>query len=263
MTDTITTTRPFYEESFFSRDTLYRPELPARSSGVAGDVPSAWLHGDDVTTTVLIACFMLAVVMFSRVRGFMSRQLRSFRYVLSTTSGIIDTPSENRAQLVLVVLTCVFLGVLYYFHVVTSVGDTFVLDTPHGVIAIFVGIVMAYVVLKVLLYMLVGSIFFDRKRNVQWLHAYVFLLLLLCLFIMPAVFVMEFGVFPAYYVEIYFAFVLFLVKMMTIYRCDAIFFRQSVVRLQIILYLCALELIPLLALWAILSMVAQSLIINY
>jgi hypothetical protein len=57
--------------------------------------------------------------------------------------------------------------------------------------------------------------------------------------------------------------VLIIVKIMTFYKCYIIFFRQNVVSLQIILYLCALEIVPLLALWKILDFTANSLKINF
>ena len=68
---------------------------------------------------------------------------------------------------------------------------------------------------------------------------------------------------PIRNVEIYFATVLFLVKLMTFYKCYLIFFRQNVVSLQIILYLCALEIVPLLVLWGVLDFTANSLKINF
>ena len=53
------------------------------------------------------------------------------------------------------------------------------------------------------------------------------------------------------------------VKLLTIYKCFIIFFRPNVVSLQIILYFCTLEIVPLLALWGVLVMTANNLKINF
>ena len=62
---------------------------------------------------------------------------------------------------------------------------------------------------------------------------------------------------------IYAAIVLILVKLLTIYKCFVIFFRQNGAILQIILYFCALEIIPMLALAGFLVMIVDYLKINF
>jgi len=64
-------------------------------------------------------------------------------------------------------------------------------------------------------------------------------------------------------VVIYFIIVLLIVKILTFYRAFVIFFRRNVVSLQIILYFCALEMVPLLALWGTLVFTANNLKINF
>ena len=62
---------------------------------------------------------------------------------------------------------------------------------------------------------------------------------------------------------IYAAIVLILVKLLTIYKCFVIFFRQNGAVLQIILYFCALEIVPMLALAGFLVMIVDYLKINF
>jgi hypothetical protein len=63
-------------------------------------------------------------------------------------------------------------------------------------------------------------------------------------------------------VVIYFVIVLIFVKILTFFKCYVAFFRRNVVKLQIILYFCALEMVPLLAFWGALDYVTDSLRIN-
>ena len=61
----------------------------------------------------------------------------------------------------------------------------------------------------------------------------------------------------------YFIAVLIFVKLLTFYKCYIIFFRRTGVFLQIILYFCALEIIPLAAVWGAMVMMGNYLKINY
>ena len=64
-------------------------------------------------------------------------------------------------------------------------------------------------------------------------------------------------------VIIYALFVVILVKIFTFYKCYVIFFRKNGLFLQIILYFCTLEIIPLLVLWGGLGIITNALTINY
>ena len=62
---------------------------------------------------------------------------------------------------------------------------------------------------------------------------------------------------------IYVVIVLIIVKILVLFKCFLIFFRQSVVKLQIILYFCTLEIIPMFFLWEAMVYTANSLKINF
>jgi len=57
--------------------------------------------------------------------------------------------------------------------------------------------------------------------------------------------------------------VVFLVKLLSFYKCYVIFFRQNGIFLQIILYFCALEIVPLATLWGGLEVMTNALKINF
>ena len=62
---------------------------------------------------------------------------------------------------------------------------------------------------------------------------------------------------------IYVIIVFSIVKILELFKCFIIFFRQNVVKLQIILYFCTLEIIPMLLFWGALVFTANSLKINF
>jgi hypothetical protein len=249
---------------FFSGDTLYYTEVSGISGGVAGDPVPYTVHGDSFMITLLLACFLMAVYAIANARSFIIRQLRTFFYVhREGTTEITETAVELRFQMFLVLLTCMVLSLLAYFYTIHYIGDTFSLHSDYQLIAIYFAFFVVYYLLKALLYTLVNNVFFDGKRNVQWLKTYLFISAMEGVLAFPAVLIREYLDISIGNVVIYFVILLSIVKFLTFYKAYTIFFRLNVVKLQIILYFCTLEIIPVLTLCGALVMVAKQLIINF
>jgi hypothetical protein len=254
----------YYKEGFFSKDSLFHPELEGGRYGTMGDPVPYSVRGDDVITLLLLTFFVVAVIAYSNVRGFFTRQVKNFFYRPSEgTTVTTETATEARFQVYIVFLTSLMLSTLYYFYSLHYVGDAYILRSQYYLILIFWAIFLLYFFAKMTLYTIVNKVFFDGKRNRQWIKSLLFVIALEGLIAFPAVIMGPYFDMPIHKVEIYFAIVLILVKLMTFYKCFIIFFRQNVVSLQIILYLCALEIVPLMTLWGVLDITANSLKINF
>ncbi len=251
-------------DGYFSGNSLYHPEISISQYGAAGDPIPYSVRGDDVLTVLLLSCFVMAIVAFSHVRGFFSRQARSFFYIPHEgTTEVTETASEVRFQLFIVFLTSLLQAQLYYFYTLHYVGETFALPTQYHLIIIFLAAFLLYFVSKVGLYTLVNNVFFDGKRNGQWIKSMLFINSIEGLLMFPAVILGPYFGMAVEKVAIYVTFVLIFVKLLTFYKCYIIFFRRNVFSLQIILYLCALEIVPLLAIWGALDITVNSLKINF
>jgi hypothetical protein len=178
------------------------------------------------------------------------------------TTEVTETATEVRFQFFLVLLTGLMLSLLFYFYTLYFVGETFILESQYHLIIIYLGIVTGYMLMKCLLYSIVNLVFFDSKKNRQWLKSMLFITSIEGILLFPAVILQAYFDISVKNVVIYFTIVLIIVKFLTFYKSYVIFFRQNVFRLQIILYFCALEMIPLLALWSVLVITANSLKIN-
>jgi len=254
----------YYREGFFSKDSLFHPELRGGRYGTAGDPVPYSAHSDHVITSLLLACFILTVIAFSTVRGFIVRQVKSLFYTPHEgTTEVFETAGEVRALAFLVLIDGLMLSLLYYFYVLQKIGDVFVLESQYLLIVIFLAVILACFLVRAVCYALVNSVFFDGKRNRQWMKSLLFLLVMECFLLFPAVIVQTYFDLSVENVERYFIVVLFFVKILTFYKCYVIFFSRNVFNLQIILYFCALELVPLLALWHALGITTNSLIINF
>ncbi len=254
----------YYKVGFFSKDTLFHPELPGGRYGVAGDPVPYSAHADNTITTLLLVCFVLSVVSFSNAMHFIVRQAKSFFYShYDGEADITETAVELRFQLYLIAVTSFLLSLLYYSYTLDRYGDTFILSSQYYLIAIYLGLILSYFMLKALCYMLVGSIFFGSKRNIQWLKVFLFVTSVEGVLLFPLVLLWVYFDLSMQSAVIYFVIVLGIVKFLTIYKEYLIFFRRNVVKLQIFLYFCTLEIVPLLAIWGVLEFTANSLKINF
>ena len=253
----------YYREGFFSKDTLFHPELPGGRYGVAGDPVPYNIHNDSIITSILLGFFILMVIAYANTHEFVTRQLKKFFYVPSEeTMEITETGTALRIQLFMVLLSSVLLSLLYYFYVIHFVGDTFILNSQYLLIAIYLVMMVSYFMAKWWLYTLVNVVFFGSKKNRHWLKTILFISSMEGAVFLPAVLLQAYFDMTEKNVVIYFIIVLIFVKILTFFKCYVAFFRRNVVKLQIILYFCALEMVPLLAFWGALDYVTDSLKIN-
>ena len=174
-----------------------------------------------------------------------------------------ETGTELRIQVFMVFLSSLLLSLLFYFYTIHYIGDTFVLESQYHLIAVYLVLMIVYFTAKVILYSVVNSVFFDSKRKQHWFKTLLFISSMEGLILFPAVLLQTYFDMSEKNVILYFTIVLFFVKILTFFKCYVVFFRRNVVKLQIILYFCALEMVPLIAFWVTLDIVVKSLKINF
>ena len=254
----------YYREGFFSKDSLFHPELPGGRYGVAGDPVPYTVQHDNVIISLLLLLFVLATIAFSNSRHFVVRQTKNF---FSTNregmTEITETAVEIRFQAFLTFLNSLLLSILFYFYTLNFIGETFLLDSQYHLIAIFLGMTVVYYLVKTMLYAIVNNVFFDGKKNRQWMRSFLYISSVEGALLFPLVVIWTFFNISIRNAVIYVLIVLAIVKILELFKCFLIFFRQNVVKLQIILYFCALEIIPLFALWGGLAVIANALKINF
>lgn len=253
----------YYRESFFSNDSLFHPELNGGRVGVAGDPVPYTVSGDNLITGVLLGCFILAMLAFSRSKRFLEKQVKTFFYQpRGRTTEITETGEEIRFQLFFVFQSCLLSALLFFFYSRTYVTDIFVLEY-YQIIGIYTAAIVLYFMAKTLAYAFVNWVFFDREKNEQWMRARLFLVSVEGVALFPIVMLLSYFDVSMKSAVIYAAVVIVLIKLLTLYKAYAIFFRQAGAFLQIILYFCALEIIPMLALWGVFGLANNHFKINF
>lgn len=253
----------YYKESFFKTSQFYHPELRGGRLGVAGDPVPYTVAGDNLLTSLLLLCFVFTSVAFARSRHFIARQAKNFFHTPSFgTTEVTETSGELWFQLFLALQTCLLLSIGYFLYSRVSISDTFTVE-QYVVVGIYAGVVAAYFLLKTILYLVTGWIFFDKKKNGQWLKAHLFLFCVEGLLLYPVVLLTAYFGISIQAAVIYSLIVLVLVKILSFYKSYIIFFRRIGAFLQNILYFCALEMVPLLVLGGGLVLISHYLKINF
>ena len=258
----------YYRENFFSNDSLYHEELSAQDYyGMAGDPMPYSYANDNLVTSLLILGFILIAFAFSRMSNFIVGQAKNFihpsHHPSQNSLSLSETSGEIYMQIVLTGLTCIVYALLYYLYATEFLATTYVTSSEYALLGIFLGVFVGYYLLRFGLYSMVNILFFDSGRNKKFLTSLLYISSLEGLLLYPALALLAFMHLPAQNAIWYCIFVLILVKILTFYKSFTIFFKQNDLFLQIILYFCALEMIPLITLWGGLSVIVDILKINF
>ena len=259
---TVDSQSPFEVGTFFSRDTLLQPELPSRLPGMPGDPVPYTMRGDDILVCLILLCFITTIGIFARSRHAILHQLKNFLYVPSTDYAKADVPGG----IVLAILNAqnsLLAAITWYFYSIHYIASDYLLNAPYSLIVIYFGVFVAYFLMKTVIYNLVNNVFFDSKKSEHAVWLFPFITALEGIAFFPAIILQAYAGLSIETVVYYAIFILILAKLMTFYKCWVIFFRQTSVFLQIILYFCALEIIPLLILGGVLVTITNELKVTF
>ena len=219
-------------------------------SGFEGTPISYSPRTDDAIALTLLACFFLSSIALARGKKFLSQQVKDFVLHRERTS-IFDssTAADVRYLLVLVLQTCVLSGITFlnYFH------DTCPALMDHVssllLLGIYVGFCLAYFLLKWLIYMFLGWTFFDKNKTNIWLESYSALIYYVGFALFPFVLFLVYFDLSLTNLVIIGAIILIFTKILMFYKWIKLFFHQFSGLFLLILYFCALEIVPCLLLY--------------
>lgn len=252
----------FMDESYFAGSKYFHPELGADHRGVAGDPMPYRPAADDLITGLIVGCFLLLMLALSRNLHFFVGQMRNFFYVPKGPTTDTSPTYETRFQLFMVLLTSLLLSVLYYFYANAGGGSSFLL--PGGLmLAVYVTIFLGYYLLKFLLYGVVDTTFFGGKKNLQYIHSFLFLTSLAGVLLFPLVLLVVYFNVTVQTATVYTAILFVFVKMLQGYKAYIIFFRSFGGVLQLFLYFCTLEVMPVLMLFGAIELTGMYLKVNF
>ncbi len=222
------------------------------------------LHNDQTVTAVLLACFLLSAYILSRSRKFLVQLVKDFltnrerASIFSTT-----TSTDMRYLLLLIGQSCILAGVcmLHCFHHTNPALTQHV--HPSLLLAIYTAVCLAFLVLKWTLYSLLGWTFFEPARTGMWMESYSTLLYYTGFALFPfSLCVVYFG--ASLQTTLFFAILIAIsFKILVFYKWLRLFCSNLHGSLLLILYFCALEIMPCLVLYQGVMQLNEYLIIKF
>ena len=230
-------------------------------------IPIPYTPGaDDTVALILLGCFWLSAYVLSRGRRFLAQLAKDFLMDRERTSLFAySTSADMRYLLLLVLQTCVVGGVYVFVCLVQARPG--LMEGNHLPSLAFIGtytaVLLVLLALKWLLYSLLGWVFSGGARTGVWLESYSTLLYYLGFLVYPFALLgvyLDWGV-TLLTVAGFFPLVFF--KFMVFYKWKQLFCDKLYGLFSLILYFCALEIVPCFMLYQGLIQITDSFLINF
>ena len=229
---------------------------------VAGTPRPYAVSSDNVLTASLILCFVVFVVALSHQGWLLARQAKDLLNTHHNSTD--DVPLTHLGfHLFMMLVCCHLLAIASYIFATKLLHYDFRLEPQSLVVAVFLGLFLAYFLLKWMAYSIVNGVFFGKRARQQWMLSFLLLVALEAVLLFPLILLLVYFDINAEKALFALAFIVFLNKILTFYKAWSIFFREKTLSLQIFLYFCTLEIMPMLAMGGIWLMMTNQLRVNY
>jgi hypothetical protein len=250
-----------YELGYFQQYSLFYSEvkLPITNTGT-GEKPYT-LQNDSIVGCMLLLCVIALSVTISRTRIFLQTQWQNFlnNKRCENLSDIQKTAGVDN-MIIAYILLSVSGSILYYSYA-QSHFNLFMLHLPqHLLLGIYVPTIALFLCGQRILVNFTNWIFFDKTSRQEWSVFYNFHIILNTSILLIVLIVAIYSDFSTTtMLNLSFAAV-FLLKITLLYKVYTIFSFKIYGILHLLSYLCALEMLPLMGLWVLLTNITNSLV---
>lgn len=236
----------------------------ADNKGKDGEAMPYLLSADAPITIILYCCFILLSFVLSRGKRNLLQRFKNFFHT-KERSSLFDDPSRSdmRYNVFLILVSCILWGFcIYDFH---SDREIVLFQTvPHSILlASYIGTVLLYLLFKRIAYQFINWIFFYKQRSDIWIEAYFDVVIWSGILLFPIVLLIVYFNLMPYWAVISAGSVFFVSKTLLLYKCIKNFFSHLYGLLHLIVYFCALEIIPDLLICKGLDYMNNLLILNF
>ena len=166
-----------------------------------------------------------------------------------SNAAMMPDASELPLTLLLIIVSCGCFGFIFHDLFAGMPVVNRWLSEPYQLYVLIFALVLLLVLAKAFLYRVVNWVFFPRAKNQKWMAAYFFLTSMtsFAVFVIAALYV--FVNISYMEVAICLLILLFLYEILLFYKLNANFQAKKYGQVLIFLYFCAVEIVPLLAIW--------------
>lgn len=210
------------------------------------DIPLPYsIKTDSFFTLLFLLCFFIIFFGLSGRRYFLFEKARNFIYDRER-NNLFDsaTGSDSGLGVLLVIQTCILAAVTAFFLSLDRYPSLVDNIRPLPAFLIYFCACAGYVVLKTLCYKLVGWVFFGKGKMRIWLDTYFTILYYSGFILLPVVMLNVYFGMSAKATAIILITLLAIIKILSIYKWNRLFFDKKSNYVRFILYFCTLEIFP-------------------
>lgn len=220
--------------------------MPTQPTGLAGDPVDYQFRKDDVVTSIILLSFFIMVWVIASSWQFVRSQLRDF-FITRERPNLFAEREDTvlRGRSFLVVQTCFLISLLFFTMTREYLPEVFAQLSPYVTLALATLVSSVYYVAKIAIYNIVNHTFFSPTKCRQWSDIYFVSILVTGCALLPVVLAVVFFDMPFEHTALACILLLGVIKSLLLYKCFRIFFSSLLGCVHLILYFCALEIIPL------------------
>ena len=203
------------------------------------------LFMDDGIAVILLCCFFLSAYVLSHSKKILFQLARDF-FLYRERGSIFSTltGADMRYLLLLLFQTCILVGVAFFCYFYEQHLPLVLHVSPLFLLGVYVGISILYFFLKWLLYLFIGWIFFDGSKTSVWLESYSTILYYLGFVLYPFLLAVIYFDYGLYFIITFALSLAIFVKLLMLYKWIKLFCANLHGSIFLILYFCALEIVP-------------------
>ena len=233
------------------------------TSGMVGEPIPYLLRTDWLVTSILFLCIILTSLTLSKEKKYLQQQLKA-SITSRKRSSMFDEVSTSGTlyKFLLILHTCLMLGFCIYYYYANRLPDLFEHISHGWILGGYVMSISVFILLKNLLYRLINGIFFQKVRNSLWIASFFNLFIWLGILLLPVFLVTVYFDISSSLALCMIGFLIIFAKISLFWMCFSNFFEKIHGALHLILYFCALEILPDLLYWKGMELLNNNLILN-
>lgn len=223
--------------------------MPA-AEGVPG-IPLSYMPGTDdgFGIVLLLTLFFTIGAAVRSWHGLCASLGNLFRPSAGAGGRDVAGTSEMHGRFFFVLQAALMLGLLYFCYFSECLADGFGEISPRRLLAADVAVCLVFCYLKLAVCRLVNAVFFSRSQALLWTDACHLFLFAIGFLLLPVTLLTVYSDLPLHVRNTVLLTVFTIMGILLFFRCFSIFFKHGLGYVHLILYFCALEIVPAFMLW--------------
>ena len=245
----------FDDCSIFSSDSLFHTEVAYKPFGFGTTATPFRLRGDGWSGLLLLVCLLLAASLVMRLRKKFKELLQSVFYPIpgKAEEFLVDDPLRYSTRLIAVTLLSLTAAMVTFIYTQHEVDYYPFPETPYILFGACFLLWIVYFLVKRMMASFVNWVFFRSEKIFTMKRVYTFIYVAEAMLSLVLALVVVF--LPIPHDEVFFLALclIFLTKIVLLFKTYKIFFPKMYGALHLIVYFCTLEIMPLLVLQQVLT----------